>query len=83
MGATEDEITEVLHRLGVRVKARARVPVLSAVDRIFPPLGLGRPPRFPGQERGGVPDAEVLGADHEVGLVVLGDDHEPVVVLVR
>lgn len=52
MGATEDEITEVLHRLGVRVKARARVPVLSAVDRIFPPLGLGRPPRFPGQERG-------------------------------
>jgi hypothetical protein len=30
-----------------------------------------------------VPDAEVLGADHEVGLVVLGDDHEPVVVLAR
>jgi len=29
---------------------------------------------------GGVPDAEVLGADHEVGLVVLGDNHEPVVV---
>ena len=32
------------------------------------------------QHDGGVPDAEVLGADHEVGLVVLGDNHEPVVV---
>jgi hypothetical protein len=40
------------HRLGVRVKGRARVPVLPAVDRVFPPLGLGRTPRFPGQERG-------------------------------
>ena len=39
-------------RLGGRVTGPRRIPVLPAVDRFGPPLGLDRPPRQRAEQRG-------------------------------